>query len=121
MKYRYCGVVDANYDADAIAALFTEDGVWDGGDLGHYSGRDAIHKSFMEPNFSVLWMGHYAANPIIVVAGDRARCQWYLWLPKISKDEKSKTFQGGTYIDQCRRIDGHWLFEHMQVRLSKLP
>lgn len=42
LKYRYCAAVDANYDAAAIAAMFTEDGVWDGADLGCYSGRDAI-------------------------------------------------------------------------------
>lgn len=27
LKYRYCTAVDANYDAAAIAAMFTEDGI----------------------------------------------------------------------------------------------
>ena len=121
LKYRYCAAVDANYDAAAIASMFTEDAVWDGGDLGYYSGRDAIHKSFMEPNSSVLWMRHCVVNPIIDITGDRAQCQWYMWLPKITNDGTSKSFQGGTYVDQCRRVDGRWFFEHMQVRLRKLP
>ena len=121
LKYRYCAAVDANYDADVIAAMFTQGGVWDGEDLGYFSGRDAIHKSFMESNSSVLWMRHCAFNPIIDVSGDRARCQWYMWLPKVTIDGTSKTFQGGTHIDQCRRVDGQWLFEHMQVRLRRLP
>lgn len=121
LKYRYCAAVDANYDADAITAMFTEDGVWDGGDLGYFSGRDAIHKSFMEPNSSVQWMRHIAANPIIDITGNQARCQWYMWLPKITIDGTSRTFQGGTHIDQCRRVEGQWLFEHMQVRLPRLP
>ena len=120
LKYRYCAAVDTNYDADAIAAMFTEDGVWDGDDLGYYSGRDAIHRSFMESNSTVLWMRHGVANPIIDVTGDRAQCQWYMWLPKITTDGQ-KTFQGGTYVDRCRRVDGHWLFEHMRVRLRRLP
>ena len=121
MKYRYCAAVDANYDAAAIASMFTEDGVWDGGDLGYYSGRDAIHKSFMEPNSAVQWMRHCVANPIIDITGDRARLQWYIWLPKITNDGMQKSFQGGTYDDQCCRVDGRWLFEHMQVRLRRLP
>ena len=121
LKYRYCAAVDANYDAAAIASMFTEDGVWDGGDLGYYSGRDAIHKSFTEPNSSVLWMRHCVVNPIIEITGDRAQCQWYMWLPKITNDGTSKSFQGGTHVDRCRRVGGGWLFEHMQVRLLKLP
>jgi ketosteroid isomerase-like protein len=121
LKYRYCAAVDANYDADAIAAMFTEEGVWDGGDLGYFSGRNAIHKSFQEPNALVQWMCHTVVNPIIDVTGNRARCQWYMWLPKITIEGSSRTFQGGTHIDLCRRVDGEWLFEHMQVRLRKLP
>jgi ketosteroid isomerase-like protein len=121
LKYRYCAAVDANYDADAIAAMFTEDGVWDGGDLGYYSGRDAIRESFMDPNATVQWMRHCVFNPIIELTGNLARCQWYMWLPKITSDGTSRTFQGGTHMDQCRRVDGTWLFEIMQVRLRKLP
>jgi hypothetical protein len=121
LKYRYCAAVDTNYDAAAIASMFTEDGVWDGGDLGYYAGRDAIYKSFMEPNASVLWMRHGVSNPIIDVTGDRAQCQWYMWLPKITTEGTSRSFQGGTHVDRCRRVDGRWLFEYMQVRLLKLP
>lgn len=121
LKYRYCAAVDANYDADAIASMFTEDGVWDGGDLGYYSGREAIRQSFMEPNASVRWMRHGVINPIIDITNDQARCQWYMWLPKITSDGTSKSFQGGTHIDQCRRVDGRWLFQYMQVRSLRLP
>jgi ketosteroid isomerase-like protein len=121
LKYRYCAAVDANYDADAIAAMFTEDGVWDGADLGFYSGREAIRESFREPNAAVQWMRHCVFNPIMELSGDRARCQWYMWLPKITADGSSRTFQGGTHVDQCRHVDGIWYFEHMEVRLRRLP
>ena len=30
LKHRYCALCDADYDADALAELFTEDAVWDG-------------------------------------------------------------------------------------------
>lgn len=121
LKYRYCAAVDANYDADAIAAMFTEDGVWDGADLGYYEGRDAIRESFTEPNATVMWMRHCVFNPIIELSGDRARCQWYMWLPKILVDRTTKTFQGGTHVDDCRLVDGRWYFKTMQVRLTRMP
>jgi hypothetical protein len=121
LKYRYCAAVDANYDAAALAAMFTVDGIWDGADLGYLDGREAIYRGFLEPNPTVKWMTHGVINPIIEVAGDTARCQWYMWLPKILTDGTEKSFQGGTHIDRCRRINGQWYFEHMQVRLHRLP
>jgi ketosteroid isomerase-like protein len=121
LKYHYCAAVDANYDAAAIAAMFTEDGVWDGADLGYLAGREAIYQGFLEPNATVEWMTHTVQNPIIEITGETARCQWYMWLPKILTDGAGKSFQGGTHIDRCRRIEGRWYFEIMQVRLRRLP
>ena len=72
LKYRYCAAVDANYDAAAIAAMFTEDGVWDGAELGYAAGRTAIYESFLQPNPTVRWMTHGVLNPIIEIDGDRA-------------------------------------------------
>ena len=39
LKARYAAHCDANYDADALAELFTADAVWDGGMLGRSEGR----------------------------------------------------------------------------------
>ena len=47
LKARYCQLCDAGYDPDGIAAMFVEDGVWDGGEqFGCHIGRDAIHGFF---------------------------------------------------------------------------
>ena len=46
LKHRYCELCDADYDADALAALFTDDAVWDGGPMGAHHGRDAIRRFF---------------------------------------------------------------------------
>lgn len=84
--YRYCTPVDANYGAAAIAAMFTEDGVWDGADPGDLAGRAAIREGFQKPNAIARWRPHTALNPIIEIDGDAARCQWDMWLPKILTD-----------------------------------
>ena len=44
LKARYAAYCDANYDADALADLFTSDAVWDGGMLGRSEGREAIRQ-----------------------------------------------------------------------------
>ena len=46
LKARYAALCDANYDADGLAALFTADAVWDGGQLGKSEGREAIRQFF---------------------------------------------------------------------------
>jgi hypothetical protein len=38
LKYRYADACDRGYDANALADLFTEDAVWDGGLFGRYEG-----------------------------------------------------------------------------------
>ena len=42
----YCAYCDDNYDADAIAELFTVDAVWDGGMRGRSDGREEIRSFF---------------------------------------------------------------------------
>src|SRR6202043_2703966 len=78
LKARYAAACDNNYDADAIAALFTQDAVWDGGSLGKAEGREKIRKFFRHaPGFCPFAI-HNVMNPVIEVDGDRATAQWYL-------------------------------------------
>lgn len=120
LKYRYCAAADDNYDADAVAALFMEDGVWDGGELGRYEGRAAIRTTFTSVKFSVDRACHYCLNPVIEVSGDRAVCGWYLWLVKVGRDGRS-TASAGRYLDHCRRIEGRWYFERLTLTMKPLP
>ena len=46
LKARYCAYCDDSYDADGIAALFTEDAIWDGGMRGRAEGREGIRDFF---------------------------------------------------------------------------
>jgi SnoaL-like protein len=46
LKARYAALCDQQYDADGIAALFTEDAVWDSPGLGRFEGREAISSFF---------------------------------------------------------------------------
>ena len=46
MKARYAALCDAQYDADGIALLFTEDALWESPDLGRFEGREAIRGFF---------------------------------------------------------------------------
>jgi ketosteroid isomerase-like protein len=62
LKSRYAALCDDNYDADGIAALFTEDAAWDSPGLGRFEGRDAIRGFFRGAAEIFSFAIHYSLN-----------------------------------------------------------
>ena len=73
LKSRYAALCDDNYDADGIAALFTEDATWDSPGLGRFEGRHAIRGFFRGAVGIFSFAIHYSLNGQIYVAIRRAR------------------------------------------------
>ena len=121
LHYRYCAACDDNYDADGIAAVFTEDGVWDGGEVGRYEGRSAIVAGFAKMINSFKFVQHIVGNPIIQIHGDTATCQSRLWLVKITNTGSQTIAFAGRYHNECIRQDGQWLIKRLGLFLAKLP
>jgi uncharacterized protein (TIGR02246 family) len=116
LKARYAAACDDNYDADAIAALFTEDAIWDGGSLGKADGRAAIHKFFSRAAEFFPFAIHNVMNPIIDVEGDRATAQWYLLQPATMAKDNQAVWLAAVYHDDYVRHDGRWMFKHLRVK-----
>lgn len=126
LKARYAELVDRRYTrgraregaelaatAQAIAALFTEDGVWDGGPaLGRCEGREAIAARMAEPTLVFSW--HFFLKPRIEVDGDRARARWDILSPCTTRDGRPH-WMVGTEDDTYRREEGGWLHESMRL------
>jgi ketosteroid isomerase-like protein len=75
LKSRYAALCDDNYDADGIAALFTEDATWDSPGLGRFEGRNAVRGFFRGAAGIFSFAIHYSLNGQIYVDGDTARAQ----------------------------------------------
>jgi hypothetical protein len=86
LKSRYAALCDDSYDADGIAALFTEDATWDSPGLGRFEGRGAAGIF----SFAI----HYSLNGQIYMDGDTARAQWYLLMPWHGGRRKSRHVAG---------------------------
>ncbi len=117
LKARYCALCDANYDADGLAELFTEDAVWDGGNtFGLAQGREGIRKHFAGASSRVTIARHQVMNPIVEVDGDQATGHWLLFQPctNAGRDAggaivEEAVWLAATYADTYRREAAGWL------------
>ncbi len=126
LKARYAQLVDERYVrgkvapeekvaavAEQIAALFTEDGVWDGGPaLGVSKGRAEIAARMRAPTLLFSW--HFFLKPQIHAAGDRAHARWDILSPCTTKDGKPH-WMVGFEDDEYARVGGIWLHTRMKL------
>ena len=127
LKARYAQLVDERYArgrvasdavvaerAQAIAALFTDDGVWDGGpQLGVARGRSEIAARLRAPTLAFSW--HFFVKPEIeVLSADRARARWDILSPFTSADG-TPSWLAGVEDDEYARVGGVWLHASMKL------
>lgn len=126
LKSRYGALADARYSrrgprrqsevdvvADELAALFTEDAVWEGGGaLGRCEGRDAIRERFRAPTLQYAW--HFFVKPEIRVEGERAEGTWDVFALVTTKEGRAMWMVGVEH-DAYARVDGRWLHSRMQL------
>lgn len=117
LKVRYCAYCDDNYNPDGIAELFTEDAVWNGGQLGHTEGREAIREFFRAAPRLVSFAIHHVTNPRIAVDGDRATGDWYLFQPCTFRGDRA-VWMAARYRDRYLRVNGEWKFERVDIELA---
>jgi len=127
LKARYGELIDQRFSAGAVvdapsltriaegvAALFTLDGVWDGGPgLGRVTGRRAIAARLRET--TLTFSRHFFVNPRIEVDGATARARWDLLSPCRGPDGTSY-WMSGYEDDEYLLSDGVWL--HRSMRLT---
>jgi ketosteroid isomerase-like protein len=112
LKARYAALCDDRYDADGIAALFTEDAVWESPGLGRFEGREAIRDFFRGAGGIFSFAIHYSLNGQIYVEGDTARAQWYLFMPCTVADGNRATWRAGIDHESYARVGRVWMFRH---------
>ena len=115
LKARYCAYCDNNYDADGIAALFTEDAVWDGGNFGRYEGREAIRTFFRGAPRIFPFAIHQVMNPIIEVEGEQAKGQWYLFQPATLAEGNQAVWLAARYEEEYVKVESEWKFKRLKV------
>lgn len=112
LKARYAALCDRQYDADAIAVLFTEDALWESPGLGRFEGREAIRGFFRGASRIFSFAIHYSLNGEIEVDGDTARARWYLFMPCTVAAGNQAMWRASIDHEVYARVKGIWLFRH---------
>lgn len=117
LKAHYCDLCDDGYPADALCDLFTEDGVWDGGEMGVFDGRDAIHRFFANMPNVMSFAIHHVTNSAVEVSEDAAsaRGRWYLLQTATMKETNQAVWLAARYEDQLVYTNDRWLFRHVKL------
>jgi hypothetical protein len=115
LKARYCYACDDGYDADLLADLFIEDGVWDGGALGKAVGRQQILRFFQGSPDVIPFAVHMVTNPLIEIDGDRATGVWYLFQAASYAPENTPLWGSARYDETYVRVGEDWKFESLRL------
>lgn len=114
LKALYVRACDDSYNPEKIAALFVENGVWDGGKVwGLHRGRKKIKAFFAQVSSDITFAVHYIMAPDITIEGDRGYGTWYGLVPATLKGEA--IWMSVRYDDEYVKIDGKWLASLMKV------
>lgn len=114
VTYTYAEICDDNHNPDRIGSVFTEDGVWDGGEMyGTLRGQAEIREGFKGFSAAIDFSRHNLLNNIIDVDGDTAKARWY-WLGLYRKRGGPDYIQAGTYYFDYKRTDRGWLISSVR-------
>ena len=108
LKARYAAYGDDQDNPDGLAALFTEDAVWDSQGLGRFAGRGAIRALFRGASQLFPCAIHSSLNGQIDVQGDTARAQWSLCMPCTLGEGHRAMWRAGVDHEAYVRVAGEW-------------
>jgi hypothetical protein len=120
LQARYAGACDRGYDPEEITPLFTDDCIWDGGEvLGRVEGLAALREFFATAGARFTFAVHLMIAPRTEVSasGDTATGSWYLLEPcTIVGDDGGEAFWvAAVYDAEYRRDRGRWKFHRLTI------
>jgi hypothetical protein len=103
---------------EAVAACFTDDGIWEAKglsekELGLTQGHDNLVRKFDRNVGRLTFTAHYLTNERVWVDGATARGEWMFIEPAIYRGEQAM-WLGGRYENDFVCVDGVWKMSHLR-------
>ena len=122
----YCHFVDHD-QAERIAELFAEDGVWKSVD-GALEGQEAIRKAMAERQANAARMSRHVCNNFLIDIVDEDHAEGTVYLTLYRHDGKEgrrvSPLEGpmmvGEYRDRFVRTSAGWRFAHREIQVNFL-
>lgn len=116
---------DDHCNPATLRPLFTDDAVFQVGELDTYKGGDEIVRMMHANNKTgFYWTIHYLISPVIEVAADRrsATAFYYLWEPAATPRPGGRDqayWIGGWYDAELAKNEaGQWRYRHLKLTLK---
>lgn len=112
----YTPAVDA-LNADAVADCYTEDAVYEVGDLGAYRGHAGILGIVNDPGHGHIervgeGVGHISSVPYIMLDGDRAVATLHMFVVRKGEEDFGIWRLSASRITLARQSEGGWKIVH---------
>lgn len=121
LKAAYCAACDDDHNGDAVAGLFTADGVWQqSGDRPRVGPDEIAAKMFGIRNAAIMRSSaHMVTNPVIEVDGDTATGRWRFAMMYTSTGGDHSVRILGHYDERYARVDGSWKFTSLMANIEE--
>ncbi|MEQ8263945.1 nuclear transport factor 2 family protein [Pseudohaliea sp.] len=108
----YCDIADEDHNADRIVGIFTEDGVWDGGEDGVARGHDELRALFDRFRAEISFSQHNVFNHRIRVDGNTAHHDCNFFGAFTFRESNARCWLLARSVDLCVKVDGQWKLKH---------
>ncbi len=116
LKYEYAYLCDDGYRAEALAGLFTRDGVWDGGDeYGRYTGRGEIASYWRQCAQGIPFAMHFILNHTVDIDEPESRASGRCNLLQPMTLSGRPYWAGVRYDEEYRVENSTWKFQRMAL------
>ena len=122
LKAEYCDICDDAHNPDRMAAIFAEDGIWEGKGLWRAQGHADIRKLAKGFAERISFSQHNVFNPRIEVNGNAAHGRWTFLGPYTFRKGNRPVWLAAFYDDDFVKVEGVWKFQYFRalVRMTAL-
>lgn len=115
LQVRYAELCDDGFAPEPLVDLFTEDGVWDCGDFGTFTGHQQMAEYWRETGAVTQFAHHYMTNHVVDIDPGGVEASGRCYMLGTATREGVAYWMAVRYVERYRKVDGTWRFSLMEL------